>query len=43
MDKVLSFLKKQKPKSGRFHTEEDARAREHLLGLVEKAGMYASR
>lgn len=42
MDKVLSFLKKQKPKSGRFHTEEDARAREHLLGLVEKAGMYAS-
>ena len=42
MDKVLSFLKKQKPKSGRFHTEEDARAGEHLLGLVEKAGMYAS-
>ena len=42
MDKVLSFLKKQKQKSGRFHTEEDARAGEHLLGLVEKAGMYAS-
>ena len=42
MDKVLSFLKKQKPKSGRFHTEEDARAREHIMGLVEKAGMYAS-
>lgn len=42
MDKVLSFLKKQKPKSRRFHTEEDARAGEHLLGLVEKAGMYAS-
>lgn len=42
MDKVLSFLKKQKQKSGRFHTEGDARAGEHLLGLVEKAGMYAS-
>jgi len=42
MDKVLSFLKKQKQKSGRFHTEEDARAGEHLLGLIEKAGMYAS-
>ncbi len=42
MDKVLSFLKKQKQKSGRFHTKGDARAGEHLLGLVEKAGMYAS-
>ena len=42
MDKVLSFLKKQKQESGRLHTEEDARAGEHLLGLVEKAGMYAS-
>lgn len=42
MDKVLSFLKKQKQKSGRFHTEEDARAGKHLLGLIEKAGMYAS-
>ncbi len=42
MDKVLSFLKKQKQKSGRFHTEEDTRAGELLSGLVEKAGMYAS-
>lgn len=42
MDKVLSFLKRQKQKSSRFHTEEDARAGEYLLGLVEKAGMYAS-
>ncbi len=42
IDKVLSFLKRQKQKSSRFHTEEDARAGEHLLGLVKKAGMYAS-
>jgi hypothetical protein len=42
MDKVLSFLKKKKQKSDRLHTEEDARAGEHLLGLIEKAGMYAS-
>lgn len=42
MDKILSFLKKQKQGNDRLFTEEAARTGELLEGLMEKVGIYAS-
>lgn len=42
MDKILSFLKKQKQGNGRLRTGEAARTGELLEGLMEKVGMYVS-
>lgn len=40
MEKVMSFLKKQKKGNDNLHTAEAERAGEALEGLMEKVGMY---
>lgn len=41
MEKVLSFLKKQKDGNDSLHTPEGEKANEALDGLIEKVGTYA--
>ncbi len=41
MEKVMSFLKKQKQGNDSLHTAEAERAGEALEGLMEKVGLYA--
>ena len=41
MDKILSFLEKQKRGNGNLHTAEAALTNEKVDGLIEKVGLYA--